>query len=156
MLLPRNLTVIEAGAFQGATSITTIDFTQTRLETLRTGALDGIDPVPQEEDVLRFPPTLKHLESRSLGTLSKARIIDLSSTMLSTLQPSALAGPTAVNAVRFPDSLGTIVPGAFDGLPSTLDDIDLSNTNVSVLESGALAGLGHASSILLPPTLSAI
>lgn len=149
--LPPTLATIEPVAFPTfAEGIVDLELSHTRVQELLPGAFDGLTGLVE----VVFPVGLQHLRGGALRQSTRIKPLNLSETGVATLEPHALQGQSATDAL-YPRGLKHIEPGAFIGCRS-FETVSLASTQVQWLRAGALEGLETIVDLKLPDSLRRI
>ncbi len=149
-----------SNTFAGCSSLTVLDFSNTRLTTIGSGTFDGCT----ELQTLRLPRTLTSISSRtsysyySESVLGHTKIasLDLSRTGLKELPMNFFKGSATLESVQFPNSLNTIGPFAFQGC-TALTELDLSgNGGIQEIGNYAFESCTNLATLKLPTSLRTI
>lgn len=175
------------GGPNGLSGITELDFSNTKVTEFPTSAFDGANKLSKiilndkfttisqwafrnatiqsmgtkgniTEGVIKLPASVETLSGGNNFQGSKATILDLSETSITSFNANSLAGMWSILEVKFPNNL-TSISGKItseNNLSNTLTSIDLSNTKLTSIGNNNFEGATKLETIKLPNTITSI
>ena len=134
----QSITALQAGDFDGLSSLHELDLVGINLTTLPDGVFDGLSSLQELDLGLN---ALSTLPDGVFDGLSSLQVLDLGSNVLDTLPDGVFDGLSSLQKLVLRDNqLSTLPAGVFDGL-SSLQELHLDNNPLSTLPAGVFDGL---------------